>query len=152
MKIINQFKRLQKSSKIKLRYQQHTTNLFCGIGNLDFGVEIKISKGKVVKKKSKVEESPEKVSNYLTDNVPGGTLGSPKDIFEVTVKNRNGNSGRHRRNLMAHQNIFYQGRYLPFLLEDWIEMLVEKLDDSEAKKSSISNLILYSSTLIGDFA
>tara|TARA_B100000963_G_scaffold207101_1_gene180394 strand:+ start:832 stop:1548 length:717 start_codon:yes stop_codon:yes gene_type:complete len=31
----------------------------------------------------KVEENPEKVSNYLTDNVPGGNLGSPKDIFEV---------------------------------------------------------------------
>ena len=51
MKIINQFKRLQKNSKIKLRYQQHITNLFCGIGNLDFGVEIKVSKGKAVKKK-----------------------------------------------------------------------------------------------------
>ena len=59
----------------------------------------------------------------------------PKNIFEVTVKNRNGNSGGHLRNLMGHQNIFDQGRDLPFLLEDWIETLVEKLDDSEAKKA-----------------
>ena len=48
MKIINQFRRLQKGSKITLRYRKYQTELFLGNEKFEYGVCIKVSNGKVL--------------------------------------------------------------------------------------------------------
>jgi hypothetical protein len=48
MKIINQFRKLQKGSKITLRYRKYQTELFLGNEKFEFGVCIKVSNGKVL--------------------------------------------------------------------------------------------------------
>jgi hypothetical protein len=50
MKIINQFRRLQEESKVVLRYRKYQTEVFCGKGSLDYGIEIIVSSGKYIKK------------------------------------------------------------------------------------------------------
>ena len=50
MKIINQFRRLQEESKVALRYRKYQTEVFCGKGSLDYGIEIIVSSGKYIKK------------------------------------------------------------------------------------------------------
>lgn len=50
MKIINQFKRLQKGSKVALRYRKYRSEVFCGDAIFDYGIEIMVSSRKSVNK------------------------------------------------------------------------------------------------------
>ena len=50
MKIIEEFKKLQLSSKIRLKYKKYSIDLFCGSRALDFGIEISFLKGREVNK------------------------------------------------------------------------------------------------------
>lgn len=50
MKIINQFKKLLPESKIALRFRKNPTEIFCGTGKFDYGLEITLSTGRPVAK------------------------------------------------------------------------------------------------------
>ena len=50
MKIISQFRKLQEGSKIALRFRQYPTEVFCGNGRFDYGVEIIVSNSRPVSK------------------------------------------------------------------------------------------------------
>ncbi len=50
MKIIEEFKKLQLASKIKLKYKKYLIDLFCGSTSLDFGIEISFLEGKEINK------------------------------------------------------------------------------------------------------
>lgn len=50
MKIINQFKKLTEGSKIALRFHKYQTEIFCGIGRLDYGIKILLANGNPINK------------------------------------------------------------------------------------------------------
>jgi hypothetical protein len=50
MKIINQFRKLQEGSKITLRFRKYPTEVFCGNGSFDYGVEITVANSRSVSK------------------------------------------------------------------------------------------------------
>jgi hypothetical protein len=74
MKIINQFKKLQKGSKITLRYRKYQTELFLGNDTFEFGVCIKVSNGKVLLKEYdkftiSCEQNPIETAFFIKANI-----------------------------------------------------------------------------------
>jgi hypothetical protein len=50
MKIIEQFKRLRKGSKFRLKFSKHIVDLYLGNNSLEYGIEISIKNGKLISK------------------------------------------------------------------------------------------------------
>lgn len=74
MKIINQFRKLQKGSKITLRYRKYQTELFLGNEKYEFGVCIKVSNGKVLIKEYdkftiSCEQNQKETTFYIKANI-----------------------------------------------------------------------------------
>jgi hypothetical protein len=74
MKIINQFKKLKKGSKITLRYRKYQTELFLGNDTFEFGVCIKVSNGKVLLKEYdkftiSCEQNPKETAFFIKANI-----------------------------------------------------------------------------------
>jgi hypothetical protein len=74
MKIISQFRKLQKGSKITLRYRKYQTVLFLGNEKFEFGVCIKVSNGKVLIKEYdkftiSCEQNPKETAFFINANI-----------------------------------------------------------------------------------